>query len=338
MNIPEVETNRNSGKKEISPWLDFLRADKPKAIVFLKPMESGEAGAPPVPEGRDLAELMHEKPKRVARLIDLLQVASEGSSAIMERVATVAEQCLQTHLTLDLTESIEGPSLPERVADWIKGRKKRPLSGDDLAWLFVILYWGQLTGMINHDRLVDLLKLAMPIRRKPAKKTKHGRRAEAPREKTREEAILAVGPKAPMLGPLLQLDNIWERQQEQAETEAAAQNRKIRELEEELGRSRSALERLEGALSHEQEMVTELKSEIEKAAEHHTAISNGFRHRISETKARLRGFLEGEASRKLTTALEATRMTPPRVTVIDERLEDVLQAFERELQWLRHSE
>ena len=77
------------------------------------------------------------------------------------------------------------------------------------------------------------------------------------------------------------------------------------------------------------------KARIDELEEELNDVRTAFQHRIDETKGRLRGFLEGELSRWVQNASEAADMDPPRVRVIQERLQSMFSAINREAKWLQ---
>jgi hypothetical protein len=86
------------------------------------------------------------------------------------------------------------------------------------------------------------------------------------------------------------------------------------------------------------EELTQLRGffeELQKDLVAHAATS---RHDMQMLKARLKGVLDGDLSRWLKTAYEASNAVPARTNVVTERLEQVLDAIKREVQWMESSD
>jgi chromosome segregation ATPase len=66
-------------------------------------------------------------------------------------------------------------------------------------------------------------------------------------------------------------------------------------------------------------------------------IRNGYQHKLDELRGRIRGILQGQLTRWLQTALDASHADPPWTQAIQERLEDALRLIEREMKWLQPS-
>ncbi len=62
-----------------------------------------------------------------------------------------------------------------------------------------------------------------------------------------------------------------------------------------------------------------------------------YQHKLDDVRGHIRGTLQGQLTRWLETSLDASRASPPRTEVIEERLEEALKLIEKELQWLQPS-
>ena len=76
--------------------------------------------------------------------------------------------------------------------------------------------------------------------------------------------------------------------------------------------------------------VTELEKQI-------VELRDGYQHKLDDLRGRIRGMLQGQLTRWLQTALDASRSDPPWTQAIQERLEDALRLIEKEIQWLQPS-
>jgi len=67
-------------------------------------------------------------------------------------------------------------------------------------------------------------------------------------------------------------------------------------------------------------------------------IQDGFQHKLNDLRGRVRGLLQGQLTRLLQTALDASRSEPPWTKAIQERLEDALKLIDKEIQKINKEE
>ena len=60
-------------------------------------------------------------------------------------------------------------------------------------------------------------------------------------------------------------------------------------------------------------------------------LRDGHRYKMDELRGRIRGMLQGQLTRHIQTALDASRLDPPYTAAIQERLEDALRLIKKEL-------
>lgn len=121
------------------------------------------------------------------------------------------------------------------------------------------------------------------------------------------------------------------RQVEGGQQRIAEMERTQATLEDANRRLQEQLLQLQGAVSEAQEDNRRLRNDVSSAG-------NLSLSALHEMRARMTGFLEGETTRYLRTALDAARSEPPRPKVIAERLETVLEQVQRQLDWLAAKE
>ncbi len=169
----------------------------------------------------------------------------------------------------------------------------------------------------------------------PAPKARKARGSKLEPEATPASIILNAPLKKPAIPLLLGLHKVWQKRSESfldrisqleatvanLESEQADLNAKFQEAMQKIGD-------LEWDHRTKKARIDELEEELND-------VRTAFQHRIDETKGRLRGFLEGELSRWVQNASEAADMDPPRVRVIQERLQSMFSAINREAKWLQ---
>jgi hypothetical protein len=109
-------------------------------------------------------------------------------------------------------------------------------------------------------------------------------------------------------------------------------------LESQLAATNQELEQTQAALDEESSLLRTAKQNIEKLERDVMAAGAIHRHRADELRSRYKGLLEGELDRHLVTIQRAADMTPPRGSVIIERVEILLETLKRELIWLENLE
>ncbi|HSW50625.1 MAG TPA: hypothetical protein VLH09_10645, partial [Bryobacteraceae bacterium] len=197
--------------------------------------------------------------------------------------------------------------------------------------LAILLHVGAYNGFVDAGAVAGMLTQAItPPRRRPAK---------APKVETRQpsmlDAFLSSPPTLPVLSALLQshgahVDEVGVFADERAHCHA-----EVARLQGELKEARTA----EGALM---ESLATLRDDLatSEAARQDlqvqlVTLDDGYRHKLSEMRGRLRGVLEGQLTRWLETALDASRSDPPWIQAVEERLEDALALIGREGKWLQ---
>jgi type II secretory pathway component PulJ len=115
-------------------------------------------------------------------------------------------------------------------------------------------------------------------------------------------------------------------------------HRKAAQLELELAATTQELEQTQAALDKKSSLLRSANEAIEQLRRDVQAAGAIHRHRADELRSRYKGLLEGELDRHLETIQRAADMTPPRGSVIIERVEILLETLKRELKWLKNSE
>jgi hypothetical protein len=113
---------------------------------------------------------------------------------------------------------------------------------------------------------------------------------------------------------------------------------RVAKLEPELAATTQELEQTQAALDEESSLLRTANQTIEQLRRDVQAAGAIHRHRADELRSRYKGLLEGELDRHLETIQRAADLTPPRGSVIIERVETLLETLKRELKWLENLE
>ena len=121
----------------------------------------------------------------------------------------------------------------------------------------------------------------------------------------------------------------------QAHTEAAQQ---IEQLQEKLKAKSAEANDTQSALEEETKLLNEANQTIRQLKLDVKASGAIHQHGAEELRSRYKGLFEGNIARHLETIQSAADMSPPRSSVIVERVETLLSTLQQELKWLKDSE
>jgi uncharacterized protein (UPF0335 family) len=308
---------------------EFVAAKGGQARLFLRKLKKSAFAVPSADDLRQMAQMLRARPDGALRLLLLLQALDEVTGTIRESTLSLAEEFLRDALPatpLPLTDCRATAERLLRPADPKGPKPKLDLFG-------VVLLLALHRGWLADDELFALLARAFPL-----PKAKPSRFGEAAVEPLPLAIILGSPLKRPAILPLLTLHSTWEKR-----TAAAAAQ--IRQLQATVARLEAEKAGLAAQLEQARAEITGFKADAGQKAQRirelETEITDSrtaAQHRHDALKGRVRGFLEGELSRWLQNAAEAVNIEPPRVRVIQERLQSALAGIQKEAQWLQSSD
>ncbi|KPL91981.1 hypothetical protein [Herpetosiphon geysericola] len=99
----------------------------------------------------------------------------------------------------------------------------------------------------------------------------------------------------------------------------------------------NSINELNSTINNLENKVTNLEVEKNNLENDINSMKASFLYKTNELREHFSGVLQGQMIRWLTTSIEAIQADPKRLEVVEERLNNLLQLVERELQWLQHS-
>jgi hypothetical protein len=308
---------------------EFVAARGGNARAFLRKLKKGAVLIPSREEIQDLAKALIDRPNGALRLNSLLQALDESDGSIRESILSLGEEYLRQRQAIPLlsdnnyrlvADRLLRPSVP-------KGSKPKP----ELVGIFLLLAYHR--GWLPEEDVISLLARSFP-----APKSKKARAGESAPDANPASIILAAPLKKPAIPLLLALHTVWQKRSasfldriSQLQATVVSLESEKADLDAKLQEAKRNIGDLELDHRNKNARIGDLEQELND-------VRTAFQHGIDETKGRLRGFLEGELSRWVQNASEAADMEPPRVRVIQERLQSMFAAINREAKWLQSSD
>jgi hypothetical protein len=261
-------------------------------------------------------------------------VLNEAGGSIRESVLVLAENFLRERGAVPSNPS-PLPANEWRVATANLLRSPSPKNAKtNLSVFGVPLLLAFHREWLTEDDIVALLFNAFP--------TPKAKRSRSGSLQAVEPSPLAIILGAPMkkssVAPLLAVDRAWRKR-------TAAQAAEIVQLQESVRRLENEKAAVAGELQQAQTRIAGLESTIHDQGTRITNLERELtdtrttaQHRYDALKGRIRGFLEGELLRWLQNATEAANIDPPRIRVIQERLQSALNGIQKETQCLQSSD
>ncbi|MFA5027156.1 MAG: hypothetical protein WC713_04725 [Candidatus Methylomirabilota bacterium] len=311
-------------------WGLFFRPKAPNASAFLKSLRSQGYRVLSEAEAQGLADQVAAEKSGFPRLLTLLQALGTQQDAVLEFATGLAELSLKRY---GLLRSVEGEDDREAIdiaREWLQKASKGRLSPvqRDALLVFVLLRWR--TGRLGDHQVLEILNLLVS-RRRGEKRPAAG--AEPPPRPS--EALLRIVTGKGNLKGILGLAAAWRYQTKQIDSaRRIAENSRDEAV---TGRERiqEEADRLQQEVDQLRTVGSGLERRVQELEEHANDLRTHFQHRLDEMRGRLQGALDGEISRWLETAYEASVAEPPRAKVIQERLEMTLANIRRQVTWLR---
>lgn len=265
------------------------------------------------------------------RLLTLLQALSEVGGSIRESVLVLAEDYLRERGAFP-TQSLPLPANEWRSAIANLVRPPGPKGAKpnlNTFGIFLLLAFHR-NGLAEDD-IIALLQTAFPTVK--AKRPQSGK--AQPSEPSPTEVILGAQFKKPNVAPLLTLNQAWRKRTDVQTAEIANLQERVRQLENEKAALAGELEKAQTQITGLESANRDQRTRIENLERELTDTRTAAKHRYDALKGRIRGFLEGELLRWLQNASEAANIDPPRVRVVQERLQSALSGIQKETQCLQ---
>lgn len=332
--VPGMSGEATESLAVVSEWDSFFTERRPVARVFVDQLRRGVFRVPSEQELTATARLIVERKTGFALLLALLQNVGQEQDSLSDSVVRLAELALRQDGTLAPPQGGDrGPYVGLGKQLLMVTRKKR-LTVRQRHICFTFIALGVRKGALEDGEVLELLRGVFPLAR-----TREARRSGASAETASPMEILVrgLGSRADVRGLLdlaevsrARISEVEERRTLAEEARARAEREKT-SLAREVEMRERELERLDG-------VKAELELRIAQLDSLNADLRTEFRHRLDETRGRLRGLFGGELSRWLESAYEASTAEPPRTAVIRERLETAIAVIRREIEWLRTSE
>jgi hypothetical protein len=314
----------------VSPWEDYLIGKKVPADRFLAKMRKSVVTAPDDATRHRFAEALAAKPDRIGRLIVLLQASAADGVTIRRIVVELAEAGIKRLGIVSFPEHLDANTFYHAVSSWLAGIRKKPLRPADVNMLFLLLHFGWHRQLLDDDTAFSLIASAdaKPVTSRP----QHAQPATLAH--TALEVLLAGVHTAPLLSSALAYHKVYRSAMDKLHTQVQSHVAELGRLSAECTSLNATITGLRHDIATLQEEKANAESRIMELNQHIIDVRDGYQHKLDELRGRMRGTLQGQLTRWLQTALDASRSNPPWTQAIQERLEDALKLIEKEAQWL----
>jgi hypothetical protein len=310
-------------------FVSAARASNPR--LFLRKLSKSAFSIPSPDESRAMARTISAREDGALRLLALLQALSEAGGSIRESILVLAEDFLRER------GAFPAQSLPLPANDWrtaISNLVRPPApkgAKPNLNNFGIFLLLAFHRNWLAEDDIIALLQTAFSAAK--AKRSQSGKHQTL--EQSPTEVVLGAPFKKQNVAPLLTLDQAWRKRTDAQAIEIAQLQERVRQLENKktalAGELEQAQTRITGLESANRDQQTRIQN-LERAL---TDTRTAAQHRYDTLKGRIRGFMEGDLLRWLQNASEAASIDPPRVRVVQERLQSALSGIQKETQCLQ---
>ena len=325
----------------MSPWVEYVTSRKGSPKAFLRKIgKGGRVTVPDLAAVRAFSEAVTERPERVARVLALLQAATTSTQATHDVVIELAQAAAARELQLDRWPADASPaSLGSVIEDWIRSRPKTPLAPRDLQFLHVLLLLAHTKHGLEQDEVFRLTRAAVtrPQKTPSTKGAKKRPFATTDERRLPANVLLGVTPGARTLSILVDFYEAVQQERNAQVGRISELVQSVEDLQRDLAEERATEAGLRDEIAT---LVADRAAALEQVAELEVRLSqmdDGYKHKLLEVRGRMRGILEGQLTRWLQTALQASQETPPWTHTIQERLEEALALIEKESKWLHPS-
>lgn len=317
---------------QVCPWENFLTGKKVSPEKFLATMAKGAITLPDDTTRLRFVEALLAKPERMTRFIPLLQASTASGDTLRRIIADFAEAAIRRLQLIALPEPLNATAFGQSVSSWLAGMPTKPLAPADLNLLFLLLHFGSLRQVLDHDTAFGLVASAVSKSGKPSRK-----HASKPEPQTPLDVLLAASPVRPVLATLIAHAKTTDKGTTELKHLIEQQIKEIAGLTAEVARLDSTITELRNELAALKEQKDAADQKIHELENQIVELHDGYRHKLDALRGRIRGVLQGELTRWIETALDAARSDPPFTKAIEERLDDALKLITKEIKWLQPS-
>jgi cell division protein FtsB len=316
----------------VSPWEQFLVGKKVSAEKFLAAMTKGAVTIPDEVTRQRFVDALLAKKDRMARFIPLLQASAASGETLRNIVAEFAEAVIRRLQLIAIPETLDASSFSASVSSWLASIRKKPLAPHDLYRLFLLLHFGTLRQLLEQDAAFGFVAGAVAKSGKPSRKTY--------RDSTRQtqmEVLLSVVPSHAVLVSLVAFAKVTDLQMVELNQRITDHAFEISELNADVARLKATLSEFEVQIAKLKDEKGTAEQKIRELEREIVDIRDGYQHKLDTLRGRIRGVLEGQLTRWVETALDASRSEPPFMQAVLERLEETLKLIKKEAQCLQPS-
>lgn len=304
----------------VSPWEDYLTGKKTAAASFLAKMEKDAVTVPNDATRNRFAEALAAKPERVERLMLLLQASADSAIPARRIVVELAELGIKRLGVVAFPEPLNAAAFTQAIVSWLGGISERPLKSANLDLLFLLLHVGRHRQLLDQDAVLHLVASAIA---KPAKARPTQAQPAKPAP-TPLDIVLAAGPTEPFLSSMMAYFDVSKAATEKRNAQIQAQMADITRLTAECASLTATITALRADLDSLKAQKAAAETTIVDLEKQIVDIHNGYQYKLNELRGRIRGMLQGQLTRWLQTAFDASQSDPPWIVAIQERLEDAL--------------
>lgn len=297
----ESRAEGSPSRQAPSEWETFFTSKVSNAGALLKTLRTQGFHMPSEAETQRIIDRIVTGKGGFARLLTLLQVLGPERDSALELAAKLAELSLQRYGLLGPIAAEDNRTVVDIAKEWLGNISKARLSPAqrDALLVFILLHWR--TGRLSDNQVLEVLNLMVSPR--PSKKRL---KAEVVAPSRPTEALLRIVTGKANLKGLLELSTAWRHHAAQVD----AARRFAESARDEAVAARDGLQQSADHLRQEVEQLravgTELERRIRELEVHGNDLRTDFQHRLDEMRGRLQGALDGEISRWLQTAYEAS--------------------------------
>jgi len=298
-------------------------ASRKKTRIIIRPDDKSK---------REFVDALVAQPDGVERLLFMLQASSSASDVIREIVNDLTGMGLVRLGIAASQEQLNEKALRDGVASWLDGSREKPMQCGGVDCLLLLLLYGYLSGFLDDHAVTENLLTA----RKKLWSATIKKRPELPLPSLLKATIAARKTELVFQAVLAYSEDTWV-EQHRLESDINRKYEQIAALRETNAVLNAENSDLSGQIKTLQEEKHAAELAIASLQKQVEEIRASYQHKIDDVRGHIRGTLEGQLTRWLETSLDASRANPPRVEVIEERLEDALKLIEKELRWLQPS-